>query len=94
MSEQESRPRIGVTLVVDRQLLVADVVGFAKKDCTRCHGKGFVVKVFHASAKGETKQADACPCAIRRLNKKHKNDVVILDGVPHWKAGKAPALTA
>lgn len=82
---------IGDDTAVDRGLMIADLTGFAKSTCSRCHGAGFVTKVFHATGKGETRIMDACMCALRRLKKKHGANIVLVDGAPHWKAGTAPA---
>jgi len=77
---------------VDRPMLVADVVAYAKKDCSRCHGSGFVIKVFHAGAEGESKRPDGCICAVRRFQKKNGDNIVMVNGAPFWKTGTAPLL--
>jgi hypothetical protein len=79
---------------IDRPLFVCDVMPFAKRACGRCHGTGTITRVMHAGAKGESRQIDACSCAANRFRKKRHDDVVLVNGVVHWRAGKAPAIVA
>jgi hypothetical protein len=95
VSEQESRPRPTTPAALpaaDRPLMVADVLPFAKKDCTRCRGIGFLIQIFHAGSKGEQREPRACSCSVKRFQKKHGDDIVLVNGAPHWKPGKAPKL--
>jgi len=92
VSEQASSPRLAPLPAVDRALVVADVLSFAKKDCHRCRGAGFYISIFHKGADGETKVPQACRCAVARLKKQHGADIVLVNESPFWKAGKAPAL--
>ena len=78
----------------ERPVMVADVLAYAKKSCTRCHGAGVVTRVFHASAKGETRETSACACALRRFKKQRHGDVVTTATSVSWKPGKAPAMGA
>jgi hypothetical protein len=92
VSEQASRPRLEPVPAVDRGLVVADVMPFAKRDCYRCHGAGFYISIFHKGGPQETREPSACKCAVQRFKKQHGDDVVLVGGALFWKAGKAPAL--
>jgi hypothetical protein len=92
VSEQASRPRLAPLPAVDRALVVADVLSFAKKDCSRCRGAGFYISIFHKGAAQESREPHACRCAVARLKKQHSEDIVLVNGAPFWKPGRAPAL--
>jgi hypothetical protein len=81
-----------VQYAADRPLMIADVVSYAKKDCGRCHGAGFYVSIFHKGAPQESREPQACRCTHKRFSAEHGNDLVLVNGAPFWKPGKAPRL--